>query len=215
MVSDGGGDGGGRAHSSDAGLAGLAPFYGILFLIKKLCVPRRPGLLFSPRLPAAPAPPRPRPRGCPRRARRSRLRRSLLGSPLRAPPPPSACPAPAPPLRPHPSAAAPGSAAQKQQRWRRQLRAPPQSRRPGTLGPAALRPRGTAESRARGHRGGCAGGRRPNPATAGAGPRVISILEDGRAKYPPHSAFLCNNHLGFTSAFNFYSWSCLPSSNFH
>lgn len=28
---------------------------------------------------------------------------------------------------------------------------------------------------------------------------------------PANLDFLCNNHLGFTSAFNFYSWSCLSS----
>lgn len=163
---------GGRADSSDAGLAGFASFYCILLLIKKLCVHRRPSLLFSPSLPEAPAPARHRPRGCPG----PRAEPGSSEAPSGPRRPPRACPAPAPPLRPHPSAAAPGFAAQKQQRWRLQLRAPPQPRRPGetrTRRPRSARSRGEPRT---GLRGGSAGAAvrtpgAPNLAALGAGPR--------------------------------------------
>lgn len=137
---------GGRADSSDAGLAGFASFYCILLLIKKLCVHRRPSLLFSPSLPEAPAPARHRPRGCP--GPRAEPGSSEAPSGPRRPPRPARLPplpfAPTPALLLRASRLKNNSGGASSSALRRS---------PGgrvKLGPAALGPRGAAESRAPG-----------------------------------------------------------------
>ncbi|XP_032159659.1 vegetative cell wall protein gp1-like [Mustela erminea] len=206
---------GGRADSSDAGLAGLAPFCRIYDSLKSFAfaVAQPASLRVSPAAPSPGPPPR---EGVSRPARRTRL----LRSPLRPRRPPRAYPAPAPPLRPHPSAAAPGFAARRQQPRRRQLRHNPGGR--VKLGPAALGPRRAAESRAPGT-GEAARGAPSEPRAPGTSPasgQARALLppwapEEGRPSSPPHAAVSCANRCGFTSAFNFYIWSWGPSSNFH